>query len=144
MLFPLETFVQSIQEGGIYYFKCEELSSIEPHYFVVVKKYNDSMLLMLCATSQFERRRKYIENRGLPYSTLVWARPTAQNELKKDSYFDCNTSYFEFNVSYLANKYQSGELEVKGIMEEDVLEQIENGLKDSPLVEDEIKSLFED
>ena len=49
-----------IQNGSVYYFEEEKLSSTEPHYFVVLNRNprNEEFLILVCASSQIMKRKQ--------------------------------------------------------------------------------------
>lgn len=141
MKLPVELFVANISEKQVYYFSSEKLNTNVPHYFICIKRTDDEMLVLVCCTSQFKKRQKFIELRKLPYSTLVWINPEDKNGLQIDSYVDCN-SYFDYTTEEFKRIYESGNLEYKGEVSDAHFEQIIIGLKDSPLVEESIKKLI--
>lgn len=98
------------------------------------------MLILVCCTSQFEKRKKFIELRGFPFETLVWLKPNSENGLKIDSYVDCN-SYFDYTIDEFARLYDSDILTFEGEISEADMEQIKIGIEESPLVEESIKEL---
>jgi len=141
MKLPSDLFKTSISPRKVFYFRSEQLNTSIPHYFICVAKSENDMLILVCCTSQFEKRRQFIESRGFPHSTLVWVPPTSENGLSVDSYVDCN-SYFDYTVDEFIGLYESGILELKGEISEDHMAQILIGISDSPLIEDNIKEKF--
>jgi hypothetical protein len=138
MKLPLPLFQQGIQAGKIYYFSSAEISPI-PHFFICIARSENEVVFLVCCTSQFEKRRKFIEMRNLPYSTLVWVKPNEDNSLEKDTFVDCNSAPLEYSIENLSHRYDSGNLEFKGEVTASVLEQIKIGLLDSPLIEENLK-----
>lgn len=68
MKLPTELFLSNISSKMVYYFKSDKLNSTIPHYFVCLVVDNNEMVLLSCCTSQFEKRKKFIESRKLPHS----------------------------------------------------------------------------
>lgn len=135
-------FGKSIDVGKIYYFKSLKLvATNEPHYFIVIANPSYELLIFSCCTSQFDKRVRFIELNNLPESTLVCIKPNDTNELKKDSYIDCN-NYHEFTRDELIQKYENSEIEFIGYLSDSKLEEIRQGIKDSPLIPDEIKEVI--
>ena len=64
----------SIRTGSVYYFQEESLSSIEPHYFVVLNKNprTEEFLVLVCASSKIEKRKRAMEKFHFPAETLVF------------------------------------------------------------------------
>lgn len=140
MILPSELFLDNIAEKKIYLFSSSQISSNVPHYFIVVIKTEHDFILV-CCTSQFQKRTAFIEKAGLPSSTLVWIQPNAENELKKDTFIDCNSTIVH-SIQDFKQKYEDGKLIYKGIISDASFDQIIIGLKDSPLVENSIKQLL--
>jgi hypothetical protein len=122
----------SFDPGEIYYFVNPHFPSTEPHYHICLEQAGGGVLFMSCCTSQFERRRQYIERAGLPMSTLVWLPPDDENKFKKETYVDCN-SCFEFMINDLP---QQDSFKYIGRIRPSHLLQIASGTMDSPRIED--------
>ena len=133
MILPPGLLENYFEPKNIYYFASDQISSNEPHYFIFVSKENGEQAILVCCTSQFEKRAKFIQSRKLPLSTLIWIKPTPENGLKKDSYIDCN-KLFNFSIEDLKNKHKDGKLKHAGILSDNHYEQILIGLNDSPLI----------
>lgn len=118
--------------GQVYYFVNPEINTPEPHYHICLEQDGGGVLFMACCTSQFEKRKAYIEKVGLPMSTLVWMSPDLNNNFKKDTYVDCNRC-FEFTVTEL-QRLQA--FKYVGRIKPSHLEQIAIGMTESPQVED--------
>ncbi|MGY3088211.1 hypothetical protein ACVWYF_001244 [Hymenobacter sp. UYAg731] len=138
MIVSDDLFLSGLVPGRIYYFVNPYISSDEPHYHICLKEIDGGVLLMSCCTSQFEKRSRYIKLSGLPTETLIWIKPDTDNNLKKDTYVDCN-EYFKFTKSYLLDKYNDGHIKPTGELKLDHYEQIILGMIDSPRIEEEIK-----
>lgn len=138
MKIPTPLFLSNISQKKVYYFKSDKLNTHIPHYFVCLTVGSDGIVLLTCCTSQFEKRKKFIETRGLPLSTLVWIKPNEENGFKINSYVDCN-SYFDYTLEELGQLYETNELEYKGEISDADFNQILIGLKESPLIEESVK-----
>jgi hypothetical protein len=123
--------------GQVYYFVNPEIGTPEPHYHICLEQAGGGVLFMVCCTSQFEKRRQYIERTGLPMTTLVWMSPDENNKFKKDTYVDCN-SCFEFNVSEIP---EFDAFKHIGRIKPTHIEEIAGGIVDSPKVEDYKKDI---
>jgi len=141
MKLPSDLFINSIAPRKIYYFKSDRLNTEVTHYFICLSRGDDQMVILVCSTSQFEKRKTFIESRNLPHSTLVWIEPTKENGFRVDSFVDCN-SYFDYTIDELKNIYESNGLEYKGELSKSKFQEILIGLHDSPLIEDYIKDLI--
>lgn len=141
MILPSELFLSNITEKKIYLFTSDQISSDISHYFICVVKSQDGSLILVCCTSQFQKRKTYIEKVGLPASTLVWISPNTENGLEKDTYVDCN-SIITHSIEDFKQKYEDGKLTYKGAVSDASFDQIITGLKDSPIIENSIKKLL--
>ncbi|MEN0005216.1 MAG: hypothetical protein AAF798_13775 [Bacteroidota bacterium] len=138
MKLPSDIFIAGLAPGKVYYFESEQLSTNIPHYFICLTINADELVILACCTSQFEKRKRFIESRNLPHSTLVWISPNDENGFSRDTFVDCN-SYFDYSKEELKRLYESDILSFTGEVSEDVLVQIYIGMKDSPLIEEAIK-----
>lgn len=139
---PVKLFVSSVQDRNIYYFSSDQIKSTEPHYFICIHRTPDDVLLLSCCTSQFEKRKNFIELQGLPNETLVWIRPKDgdYNPFTKDTYVDCNNVY-EYTLEEFAEMHKNGTISYTGELDQKYYSQIIIGIHKSPLVE-EIKKEF--
>lgn len=138
---PKHLFTQNILPKKVYFFSSTQLNTLIPHYFICISRAEDDMLILVCCTSQFEKRKRFIELRNLPFSTLVWIPPNEENGLEIDSYVDCN-SYFDYTAEELWRLYDADNLDFKGEISNSHFQQIVLGLKESPLIEESIKELL--
>ena len=83
----------TLKTGSVYYFEEERLSSKEPHYFIVLNKEprTDSVLFLVCGSSQIEKRKNAIQKLGFPKETLVIVSPAECPCFSKETAIDCNT-----------------------------------------------------
>jgi len=77
----------TMKTGSVYYFEEEQLSSTEPHYFVVLNKEprTEEFLILVCASSQVEKRRQTIQKLGFPQETLVFVSSTDYRLFRRDT-----------------------------------------------------------
>lgn len=140
--FDGSTFGSTIEPGKIYYFKSDQLTSTDlPHYFIVVATPTNDLIIFTCCTSQFEKRKRFLELTQIPFSTLVWIKPNENNGLKKDSYVDCNNC-FRYSFEELIEMYNNCKVEFVGCLSDSKLEEIKQGIIESPLIVNEIKLLI--
>jgi hypothetical protein len=107
MKLPVETFVEAIAERKVYYFASERLNTPEPHYYICIKKTDDDILILSCCTSQFETVKRFVETRNLPYETLVYINPDADDQncpFYKQTFINCN-EYHSYTVEDFKNMY---------------------------------------
>ena len=137
------SFGDTIEPRKIYKFSSNKINTPILHYFICIVRDDGDFLVMTCCTSQFEKRKKFIEARpDIPNSTLVWIdAPNDDNHLTKETYIDCN-NYIEYSVAELQQKYNQEEITFEGEISEVHFLQIIQGLLDSPEIEDEIKEML--
>jgi hypothetical protein len=139
MKLPITLFINNISTQKVYYFKSSKISSQLPHYFICVITGNETFVLV-CCTSQFDKRKRFAESRGLE-SSLVWIKSDTDNGLKIDSYVDCNTVFY-YTIEEFKILYENDEIEYKGELSEIHFTQIITGIKNSSLIEEEVKDLL--
>lgn len=103
----------SIQRGSVYYFEDDQLSSEEPHYFIVLNENprNGDLLILLVASSQVAKRTRIANLLGFPPETLVVITPTECPLFTKETIIDCNST-FEKTTRSLIEKLEAGKLKV--------------------------------
>ena len=103
----------AIQRGSVYYFEEEQLSSEEPHYFVVLNENprTEDFLVLLVASSQVAKRIRIAKHLGFPPETIVVVTPTECPLFSKDTVNDCNST-IERTTESLIEKLESGTLRV--------------------------------
>lgn len=140
---PPEVQIKStIRPGSVYYFTEESFSSPEPHYFIVINTnpQSDTAIFLVCASSQIPRvktRRKMC-----PSQTLVEIDPGQYPDFKWPSVVDCN-HVAEKNIDQLVEKLSEGKLKFKTEMDVILVEQLRDGVMQSPMVERRIKVLLQ-
>lgn len=133
-------FEAELVSRKIFYFACPELNTDIPHYFILVTSQPEHIIVLSCCTSQFETVRKLIEVRKLPYETLVYIKSSEpDNPFTKDTYINCN-EYFPFTIDEFYDMYTDEEITIIGDLPEVYFEQIILGFKNSPLIEEELKT----
>ncbi len=103
----------SIQRGSVYYFEDDQLSSEEPHYFIVLNENprSEDFLILLVASSQVVKRTRIANLLGFPPETLVVITPTECPLFTKETIIDCNST-FERTARSLIEKLEQGKLKV--------------------------------
>lgn len=76
-------FSNTAKERDVFYFSTDKIKSEEPHYFICIKKTDNDVLIFSCGTTQWEKRMKYIEAKGMSLATLVYINPKKMQESKK-------------------------------------------------------------
>jgi len=140
MIFPREVFVQQLRVGSILYFLNPDFVSDDPHFHVCMAEAHGSLYLT-CCTSQYEKRRRFIETRRLPFTTLVRLVPGNANEFDRETFVDCNR-IFRFTHDDLYAIYKSGGLRLRGEVSDAQHEEIRTGMLESPLIEEEVKMVL--
>ena len=132
MKLPWEIKV-SLRPGTVYYMRDNQLSSAEPHYFVVVNgnPIGDEILLLAVASSQIEKvKRRYKRESD---STLVEISPAEYTDFTKDTIIDCN-HVFTKSLLDLCDQWQRKEITPKGDIPSEILKKLQQGVIESRLV----------
>ena len=134
----------TIKTGSVYYFEEEQLSSPEPHYFVVLNKEprTEEFLILVCASSQVEKRRQMIQKLGFPQETLVFISSSEYPLFRRDTVIDCNRA-FEKTARSLIEKLEENRLRVcTEIMPEEIVQKLVQGVMTSTQVSGKIKKML--
>jgi len=115
------------ERKGLYYFKSDKLQSQEPHYFIIIEFEGKVVHLVVCA-SDFEKCKFRIEKRNQDPCTLVRVKATADNDLKDNSYVDCNKVFSNYTLEILEEKLSTGILTFKGIISDEDYLQLLTGI----------------
>jgi hypothetical protein len=135
----------TIKTGSIYYFEEETFSSSEPHYFVVLneKPLGDKVLVLVCASSQIEKRKNAIKKLGLPLETLVEVSPLQCASFTKETIFDCNT-VIEKPIQAVIEKLEQEKLRVcTDELPEEIITLLVQGVIASPQVPEYCKKMIQ-
>ena len=141
MNIPAEIRIKStIKPGAVYYFSDEELSSDEPHYFIVLNHtpLTDEVVLLVCSSSQIEKVKRRIQRRALPATTIVEITPDEYPGFTKDSIINCNT-IFRKKLELIIERLRQGSLKLKPVMDTALVEKLRAAALQSPEIEEEIK-----
>ena len=136
----------SIRTGSVYYFEEEQLASIEPHYFIVLNKNPraEEFLILVCASSQIEKRRQIIQRLRFPQETLVIISPAEYPAFTKDTVVDCNR-VFEKTPRSLIEKLKQNKLKVCAeVMQDAIVQKLVKGILASTQVAEKVKRMLED
>jgi hypothetical protein len=140
---PDEIFFQStLTIGTVYYYVSDEIQSDEPHYHIVIHKTKSEIVILGLTTTQIDKRISFLEKNQLPESTLIFIEPDENNGLKKTSLVDCNSSIFQETKNSLKNIRQEKDIKVKGMIKNSQIEQLRQGIIDSPMIPQEFKELL--
>ncbi|MEZ5324041.1 MAG: hypothetical protein R3F19_03140 [Verrucomicrobiales bacterium] len=123
----------SLRCGTVYYMAERSLTSVRPHYFIVVNAdpLGDELLLLTIASSQIDtvKRRRAKE----PPETVVEIPEADYAEFTKDSIVDCN-QVFTRSLSELCAQWGRKEIVAKMDLPEEILKKLQRGVLDSRLV----------
>lgn len=134
----------TIKTGSVYYFEEDELSSDEPHYFVILNKnpLTEEFFILVCASSNVEKRRRIIRLLGLPQETLVFVSPSECSIFSRDTVIDCNR-VFEKGSEALIKKLDENKLKIcTEVMPCDILQKLIAGVSASPQISPKIKLML--
>lgn len=141
---PKIHLLSTIQTGVVYYLAEEFETSTEPHFFVLLNKEprTDECLLLVCASSQVEKRKQIRQKLGFPSETLVFISPTEFPLFTKDTVIDCN-SVFEKNTHFLIERMEQDKLKIcSEIMPNLIVEKLIQGVLASSQVTRRIKKML--
>jgi len=133
-----------VQTGAVYYFEEEQLTSPKPHYFIVLNKNprTEEVLILVCASSQVEKRKQISKRLKFPAETLVIISPSECPLFTKETVVDCN-SVFEKNVQSLVDKLEQGKLKIcTELMPGQIIDKLVKGIIASTKIAENIKNLF--
>lgn len=141
---PSIHILATIRTGSVYYFEEEELLSDEPHYFVVLNQNprTEEFLVLVCASSQVEKRKQIIQRLGFPQETLVLVLSSEYPIFSKDTVIDCNR-VFEKTSQTLIEKLEQNKLKVcTEVMSDTILQKLIIGVLASSQISEKIKHLL--
>lgn len=130
----------TLRSGSVYYLQHRNMTSPEPHYFVVLNSNpsTSEFLVLLVASSRVDKVKR--RRNDLPASTLVEITPADYSEFSQQSIIDCNQC-FRFSRQELLNKLQQRVATEKTPMPKEVVKKLREGIIVSPLIENEIKDM---
>ena len=132
----------NIYEGELFKFRSEQISSDKPHFFLVVSL-NEDTVYVVCLSSSYKTKLGFIETRNLPLETLVRIKPKeGMNELKQDSYVNCNTVIPEDEEKF-RDRIAKGEIKPSGKVKASELLQVLNGIIKSPATSEFERELYQ-
>jgi hypothetical protein len=133
----------SLRQGTVYYMAERGLSSVEPHYFVVLNQnpLESKLLLLLVATSQVEKTKGRISRKNLPSESLVVIDAAEYDDFSKESCIDCN-KLFNKSLEELCEQWRKREVRAHKDLPRELVEKLIEGVKASPLIAEEDKALI--
>ncbi|MFZ4500158.1 MAG: hypothetical protein ACOYMZ_01520, partial [Minisyncoccia bacterium] len=126
---PDVRLLATLKTGSVYYFEEERLSSPEPHYFIVLNREPrvDTVLFLVCASSQVDKRKNAIQKLGFPEETLVIVSVGECDCFIKETAIDCNT-VFERTTLSVIEKLENGKLRIcSGVLPDEIIAKIVTG-----------------
>ena len=136
---PLELRA-GLRAGSVFYFRSRELTSREPHFFIVVNRepLRTELLLLTIVTSNIAdvrtRNRTRIE-------AVVEIRPSEYSEFTRLSAVDCNV-VLEKPLAELAGMVRRKEVRYHRDLPPEIFAKIKTAVLASPLVPDELKQML--
>lgn len=129
-----------LRAGSVYYFQSRELTSAEPHFFVVVNRdpLGSKILLLGIATSKVDKVK--LRNRARP-DTYVEISPVEYPDFTVPSAIDCNV-VLEKPLAELVGLVQRKEVRYQLDLPAAVFEKVKAAILASPVVEDEFKQML--
>jgi hypothetical protein len=129
-----------LRAGSVYYFQSRELSSEQPHFFIVVNRdpITTKLLLLTIVTSKVDKVR--IRNRERPH-TVVEISPQEYTEFTMLSAVDCNV-VLEKSLAELTGLVRRKEVRYHKDLSPEIFGKIKAAILASPLVADETKLLL--
>ena len=136
---PLE-LRRGLRAGSVFYFQTRELTSEQPHFFVVVNRdpIGAKRVLLTIVTSKVEAVRR--RNRDRP-ETFIEILPSDYDELTMNSAIDCNV-VIEKPLAELADMVQRRQVRYHCDLPAEVFTKLKAAIAASPVVEDEVKELL--
>lgn len=133
----------SLEQGAVYLFTEESFNTTTPHFFIILNKTpkEDPFLIMTCATSQVEKRYEWAKKNRLSLDTIVALDKNNYKFLSKDTVVDCNY-LLQRTKEILMDKYDKGNLKLKGKITQQDLTRIIEGVNKSKLVSKSHKNLL--
>ncbi len=138
------SILATIKTGSVYYFEEEELSSDEPHYFVVLNQSprTEEFLILVCASSQIEKRQQIARRLGFPAETQIIIAPSEFSVFSRDTIIDCNR-VFERTSETLIEKLEQNKLRVCiELMPHAILQKLIAGVLASSQISEKIKRML--
>ncbi len=136
---PLELRT-GLRAGSVFYFRSRELTSAEPHFFVVVNRdpLGSELLLLTIVTSNISDVR--VRNRTR-METVVEITPAEYREFSVASAIDCNT-IFEKPLSELAGMVRRKEVRYHDDLPAEIFARVRTAVHASRVVSDELKEML--
>lgn len=133
---PLELKL-GLRSGSVFYFEARELSSIEPHFFVVLNRdpLGEELLLLTVFTSQIDK--VMIRNRERP-DTVVEFGPSDYAPLTHQTAIDGNV-IFRRSLGEMSDLVRQKSLNYHPDLPQELMNRIRAAFLASPVIEEEDK-----
>lgn len=144
MKVPTDVIISiSLKPGAVFLYSDDDFPD-KKHFFVVLNKEisdNTSDLVLVCATSQVQARKQFIQSRNLGLETLVVVEDSDCDFLNKQSAFDCNSAMLR-PIAYLKSKLDEDEVPTVQQVDTQLLSKLQNGVLKSRMVSEKIKKII--
>lgn len=142
-MFVSESLLRNqLREGQIYLFKDRIPFGVPKHMHICLKKGED-ILYFVCCTTKLDTIKRFLDSRGISYTTLVGLNPDGENALDKVSYINYN-NVKSCPLGDFITQYRKDQIESIGEVGEEILNLILAGIQDSPIVEKEVKQILQE
>lgn len=120
--------------------KIETVNEEQKHWQVVLHNvdYDDKVFFLTVATSQITKRKKYIQLRNLPNSTLVIVSVWESRYFTLETAFNCNDP-IQYGIEQIYAEYIADPSIYKWVIEQTILDRIMKGICTSPQISKKIK-----
>ncbi len=135
---------ETIETGSVYYFEEEGFPSDEPHYFIVLNKNPriEEFLILVCASSQVDKRKRIAKFLRFPEKTLVMVSPSEYPTFRKESVIDCNR-IFEKTIQSLIDKLRKKQLKpCEKLMPNEIIQKLISGTLASNQVSEKVRKML--
>lgn len=132
-------------KGAVYYFVEPSFTSTnEGHFFVVINEtpQTDSSIILVCATSQIQKKKKFVESRGLPPETLVEVVVGQYKHFQVPTVFNCNDPLEKTKESLIQLLDEKKLNPFWDAIGEEIVKDIRRGIHLSPMVENRVKKII--
>jgi len=140
---PANFFVNSIEEKEVILFRASK-ETVDPHFYICIKKTKEDVLMLALSTTQKERILKFVSINNCHPDTIVEIKPNSEDSdsvFNKHCYVNCNDVY-PYTSEELKTMHDKGLLKPIGILHQKYYEAIVNGICLSQLVDNDFQDLL--
>jgi hypothetical protein len=142
MKIPFTLFFKSIEEKKIYFFGKNNSFGVSEHMHICLKRPDGNILYFVCCTTKYNTIVKFIEKLKIDYSTIVYIAKDNKNCFNEDAtYINCNNVH-RCTKKEFENSYNNDSVTFIGEVSDNHYDQIIRGIKESPLIAQEIKDML--